>query len=235
MRTRNSVGYEGQTLLGIGATIAEKYGFELISAPDVIDIAFDRVTQKHETDLAFLKRLALEHSYDFSIRGPVLVFYSRISLEAAAPVRTLSRTELNRFEFRNRTHTTYRGSQVTYQNPTTKSLIYQSAAATAPIATGDLLKVVSRCENGQQALLRAQAALHAKNIWLNDASLVMPGSIAMASGVTVELTGFGEFDGTYIISVASHRLDRAHGYTTHIEASRVLLTHLLTNLEVTAK
>ena len=28
MRTRNSVGYEGQTLLGIGATIAEKYGFE---------------------------------------------------------------------------------------------------------------------------------------------------------------------------------------------------------------
>ena len=87
-----------------------------------------------------------------------------ISLEAAAPVRTLSRTELNSFEFRNRTHTTYRGSQVTYQNPTTKSLIFQSVTATAPIPTGDLLKVVSRCENGQQALLRAQAALNAQNM-----------------------------------------------------------------------
>ena len=221
MRTRNSVGYEGETLLGIAATIAEKYGLEVVSAPDVIDIAFDRVTQKYETDLAFLKRLALEHDYDFTIRGLVLVFYSRISLEAVAPVETLSRADCERFQFRNRAHTTYRSSQVTYQNPFSKSLIYQSSLAVAPIATGDVLKVVSRCENGQQALIRAQAALRARNMWFIDASLVMPGSIAMASGMTIELSGFGEFDGAYIVLVASHRLDRAHGYTTYIEVSRV--------------
>ncbi len=221
MRTRNSVGYEGETLLGIARDIAAKYGLEVISAPDVIDMAFDRVTQKYETDLAFLKRLALEHSYDFTIRGLVLVFYSRASLETVVPIQTLSRTELESFEFRNRTHTTYRGSQVTYQDPTSKSLIIQSATSAAPIATGDVLKVVSRCENGQQALLRAQAALDAQNMWFIDANLVMPGSIAIASGNTLELSGFGEFDGAYIVLIARHRLDRAHGYTTHIEVSRV--------------
>jgi phage protein D len=221
MRTRNSVGYEGETLLGIAATIAEKYGLEVISAPDVIDIAFERVTQKYETDLAFLRRLAVEHSYDFTIRGSVLVFYSRTTLEALAPVQTLARVDFESFEFRNRTHTTYRSSQITYQNPTSKSLIYQSAMATAPIPTGDVLKAVSRCENGQQALLKAQAALSAQNMWFTDARLVMPGSVAMASGINIELTGFGEFDGIYVVLVARHRLERAHGYSTDIEVSRV--------------
>jgi len=221
MRTPNSAGYEGQTLLGIAQTIAEKYGLNVVSTPAVLDITFDRVTQKHETDLAFLKRLAVEHDYDFTVRDSILVFYSRISLEAIVPTLSLARADFESFEFRNRTHTTYRSSHVSYQNPTNKSLIVQSAAATAPIPTGDVLKVISRCENGQQALLRAQAALHTRNMYFTDASLLMPGSIAMASGNTVELSGFGEFDGSYLILVARHRLDRARGYTTGLEVSRV--------------
>ncbi len=221
MRTRNSVGYEGQTLLGIAQTIAEKYGLALISGPDVIDIAFERVTQKHETDLAFLKRLAVEHDYDFTVRGSILVFYSRTALEAVTPIQTVTRTDLERFEFRNRTHTIYRAAQVAYQDLTAKSVIFQSVAASVPIPTGDALKLVSRCENGQQARLKAQAALHAHNMLFTEATLVMPGSIAMASGNTIEVSGFGEFDGIYIIVVARHRLDRAHGYTTHLEVSRV--------------
>jgi phage protein D len=44
MRTRNSVGYENQTLLGIAQTIAAKYGLSVVSAPDVADLVFERVT-----------------------------------------------------------------------------------------------------------------------------------------------------------------------------------------------
>jgi len=221
MRTRNSVGYEGQTLLGIAQTLAAKYGLVVVSAPDVIDVVFERLTQKHETDLGFLKRLAIEQGYDFTVRGSILVFYSRVTLEALIPVQTLDRTGLERFEFRNRTHSTYRSAQVAYHNLTSKSLIVQNASAIAPVVTADILKIVSRCENGPQALLKAQAALNASNMWFIDATLVMPGSIAMASGITVNLTGFGEFDGVYIVLVANHRLDRVHGYTTRLEVSRV--------------
>jgi uncharacterized protein len=221
IRTRNSIGYENQTLLGIAQTIAGKYGLAVVSAPDVIDIAFQRVTQKHETDLAFLKRLALEHDYDFTVRGLLLVFYSRATLAAIPPALAVTRKDVESFEFRNRSHHTYRGAQVAYQNPSSKSLIAQSAAAIAPVSTSDILKVVARCENGQQALLMAQAALNAENLLFTDASLVMPGSILMASGNTIQISGFGEFDGPYIILVARHRLDRAHGYTTRLEVSRV--------------
>jgi uncharacterized protein len=221
MRTRNSIGYEGRTLLGIAGIIAGKYGLSLVSAPDVIDITFERITQKYETDLAFLKRLALEYGYDFTIRGSLLVFYSRSTLEGLPPLQTVTRTDLETFEFRNRTHSTYLSAVVAYHDPLTKSLTTQSAAAAAPIAAGDTLKIVSRCENGQQAALKAQAALHGRDMFFMDAILTMPGAVAMAAGSTIAISDFGEFDGIYIILLARHRLDRAHGYITQTEVTRV--------------
>jgi hypothetical protein len=172
--------------------------------------------------LAFLKQLSLEHGYDFTIRGSILVFYSRVALEAQPAIRTLTRGDLESFEFRNRTHDIYSSSQLVYWDSVAKSVIVQGVAAAIPIAPGDTLKTVARCENGQQALLKAQAALNLHNMLLVDASLVMPGSIAMAAGSVVDLLGFGEFDGTYLILTARHRVDRAHGYATSVEVSRVL-------------
>jgi len=221
MRTPNSVGYENQTLLGIAQFIADKYGFSLSSADELVDVAFERVTQKNETDLAFLKRLAIEYGFDFSVRGSILVFYSRAVLEAVPSLVTLTRTDLERFEFRNRTHNTYLTSQVSYQNGLSKALISLSAATTAPITTSDAAKFVARCENAQQALVKVQAALLNSNADFIEASLTMPGSVAMVSGITINLSGFGVFDGAYLIVVAHHEIDRSHGYVTNVEASRV--------------
>ncbi len=163
MRTPNSAGYEQQSLLDIAEVIAGKYGLSVVSAPGVTDLQFARVTQKHETDLAFLKRLAREHGYDFTVRGTLLVFYAQSALAAAPAVVSLDRSEVERFEFRNRTHRIYSAAQVAYQDPATKSLITQSAQADITVPTGDSLKLVPRCENAQQALTKAQAALDDHN------------------------------------------------------------------------
>ena len=221
MRTRNSLGYENQTLLGVVRTIAGKYGLIVISAPDDIDLLFERVTQKYESDLSFLKRLALEHGFEFTIRGSNLVFYSRATLEGVTAVQTVSREDLERYTFRNRTHSTYSGAQLTHHDPKTKSLIAQSVVTTVPTVTSDILKLVTRCENGQQATVKAAAALGTHNMSVTEASLVMPGSIAMAAGNPIELSGFGEFDGKYLTTMAQHRIQRSRGYTTHLEVSRV--------------
>jgi len=221
MRTRNSVGYENQSLLGIVQTIAGKYGLSVVSAPAIVDISFTRITQRFETDLAFLKRLALDYGYDFTIRGSTLVFYSQTALAAVPPIQTVTRADLIGFEFSNRTYSTYPSAILSYQDQLTKSLISQGAAATAPIATGDILKLASRVENGQQAALRAQAALNLRDMYFTQASLTMPGSVAMASGSTIGMSGFGDFDGIYLVMVARHRIDRGHGYITKVEAISV--------------
>ena len=221
MRTRRSVGYEGQTLLQIAGLIARKYGLTLVADPDAMNLSFARITQRQETDLAFLHRIARAHNYDFTIRGGQLIFYSRLALEAAPPVATLARAGMIRAAFLTKSHRTYQAAQVSYQSPAAKRLILQRAAASTPIPAGDSLIVATRCENGQQALLRAQSALHQSNMVRTTAEILAPGDVTLCAGSTVSITGFGVNDGVYIISTAVHRLDRQLGYSSELSLRRI--------------
>jgi phage protein D len=220
MRTRNSAAYEGQTLLAIAATIAGKYGLGLVSAPEIEDVAFERVTQRDETDLEFLARLAIEFGYDFTVRGAQLVFYAHATLQAAAPIATIVRSDLERFEFRNRTRRIYLAASAAYFDPSGKQLIAQNVSASTATPTGDTLKIIARCENAAQAALRASAALNRQNQAFFSARLVGPGNPALSAGCNVLLSGWGMLDGIYLIETARHLLDREHGYSTEIEALR---------------
>lgn len=221
LRTANSTGYEGQSLTAIAQTIASKYGYSVVDAPGAADVQFDRITQKEETDLAFLKRIAAEHGFDFTVRGTSLVFYARATLESEPAVATLSRSDTLRFGFRNRTRHIYKASRVSYQDAMAKKLVTEGAQATVTMPTGDTLKRVERCENGQQASLKAKAALDAKNLRFVTASLRVPGSTVLSAGNNVALDGFGNFDGTYMVRTARHHLAREVGYITDVEGWRV--------------
>ncbi|SRR5579875_702782 len=220
MRTRNSVAYENQTLLQIATTVAAKYGLAVIGVADSLNPMFARITQNHESDLEFLKRLATAHGYEFTVRGSALVFYSRAALETQTPVITLTRGDVERFSFENRTRRIYKAAQVAYQDAATRSLITQTIDA-AGIPTGDTRKLITRCENAQQATLKAQAALQEANSWFTSSQITLPGMTALAAGNTLELFGWGSFDGLYLIEVSRHSLHRRTGYSTSIDARRV--------------
>jgi phage protein D len=216
MRTLNSVGYESQTLTQIALTLASKHGLALVGASETTNLTFARITQCQETDLTFLRRLARAHNYEFTLRGKQLVFYPRGLLEASAPVATIGRSDLLRFDFRLKTHRIYKAAEVSYQFPDTKQLLTHTATAAAGIPTGDTLKLAVRCENGQQATLKAGSALHGENMVRASAIFTAVGSIAYAAGNIVTVQGFGFNDGQYLIESARHRLDRATGYTTEL-------------------
>lgn len=221
MRTPNSAGYENQTLTQIAATIASKHGLTVIGARGSVNVTFARITQRQETDLAFLRRLARAHNYEFTIRGKQLVFYSRASLEESAPTATILRGDLLHFDFRLKTHRIYKAAEVSYQFPETKQLLTQKVAATLDTPSGDTLKLAIRCENGQQATLKAMSALHAVNMVRASATFTAVGATAYAAGNNVTITGFGFNDGKYLIESARHRLERATGYTTELIMRRI--------------
>src|SRR6266851_9807802 len=93
IRTPRSAAYESQTLLQVANTIARRHGMTVVGAPQSINVTWARLTQKHETDLHFLRSLAQAHNYDFSIRGKQIIFYSRTKLEQAASVLQIVRTQ----------------------------------------------------------------------------------------------------------------------------------------------
>jgi uncharacterized protein len=223
MRTANTVAYENIGIVEIAGLIAAKYGLTMVTASSESesDVVFARVTQRRQTDLEFLKRLAREHNFDFTVRAGQLIFYSRPVLESAPAVTTIMRSDTVRFSFRNRARRIYDGAEFSYFDPDTKQLITQSVSADPPAPTGDTLKIVARCENAQQARVKAEALLHLHNMVFVDASLEGPGNTVLVAGNNVQFSGWGALDGTYLIETAQHRLARATGYSTSIAARRV--------------
>jgi phage protein D len=223
MRTANTAAYENMGVVEIAGLIAAKYGLAMVTASSESesDVMFARVTQRRQTDLEFLKRLAREHNFNFTVRGGQLVFYARPVLESVPAVVTITRSDVFLFAFRNRARRIYEGAEISYFDPDTKRLITQSVSAEPPVPTGDTLKIVARCENAAQALVKAEAALHLHNMVFVDASLLGPGNTVLVAGNNVQLSGWGALDGTYLIEMALHHLARATGYSTSIAARRI--------------
>jgi len=223
MRTANTVAYENMGIVEIAGQIATKYGLTLVTASSESesDVVFARVTQRRQMDLEFLKRLAREHNFDFTVRAGQLVFYERPALESVAATALITRSDTIRFSFRNRARRIYDGAEFSYFDPDTKKLITQSVAADQPSPSGDTLKIVARCETAQQAQVKAEASLHLHDMVLVDVSIEGPGNAALVAGSNVQLSGWGALDGKYLIETAKHHLARATGYRTSIAARRI--------------
>jgi phage protein D len=223
MRTANTVAYENMGILEIVAQLAAKYGLTMVvaSSESANGVVFARVTQRRQTDLEFLKRLAREHNFDFTVRAGQLIFYERPTFESVPAVLAITRSDTVRFSFRNRTRRIYDSAEFSYFNPDIKHLITQSVSADSSTPIGDTLKIVARCENAKQAGVKAEALLHLHNMVLVDASLDGPGNPVLVAGNNIQIIGWGALDGKYLIETAQHHLARATGYTTAIAARRV--------------
>jgi uncharacterized protein len=223
MRTANTVAYENMGIVEIAAQVATKYGLTMVTASSesANDITFARLTQRRQMDLEFLKRLAREHNFDFTVRAGQLIFYEREALEAVPAATLIARSDTLRFAFRNRARRIYASAEFSYFDPDTKELISQSVPADGPSPTSDTLKIVARCENAEQAQVKAEAALHLHNMVLVDASIEGPGNTVLVAGNNVQLSGWGALDGKYLIETAKHHIGRATGYTTAIAARRI--------------
>jgi uncharacterized protein len=230
LRTPNTANYENQTLLQIAQTIAAKNGFTLLGAAETINVSFKTQMQNNETDLEFLQRVAGDNGYEFQVKPPNLIFYSRTALEAQTAAFAIARTDVERFSFKTRSKAIYKAAQVTYHDPDTKKLISGAASFTGPAAghgasgswaPSDTLKIITRCENGMDAKAKAEAALHAHNMLQVTGNLSLPGSTKLAGGAVISIAGFAVFDGNYLITEARHKLERSSGYSTEIEVRSV--------------
>jgi hypothetical protein len=197
------------------------YGLELVTAASSPDLTYARITQKDETDLEFLRRLADEQDYEFSIRGRQLVFYPRPTLDRIDPVMTISRSDVLAFAFTNKTHRIYKAAQINHQQPSTKKLLSGTNSAAPNPAVSDTLKLHGRCENASQANVKADAALRRANMSAASAWLELEGSTSLCAGNPVTLSGFGVSDGVYMLQSTRHRLTPDRGYTAEVEARRI--------------
>lgn len=221
IRTRNSVAYEGKTLSQIAQEVAAKHGLIAVTKAVNPDPVFQRKTQRLETDLQFLARIANENAYDFTIRNDQLIFYSHVSLLAQAitsPTITRSMLLFEDCELRDQrlaTHAFGKAS-VSYYHPYRKQLI-SSSAVNSSVQSTDEHKLVARYENGQQAELAAESNLLAANERTTVARLQFPGTLNWRAGNTVRIEGFGAWSrNTWLVYALEASMAPQHGYVTTI-------------------
>ena len=213
LREENSKGYENKTLKQIAQEIAQKHNLALIGEIDGIKI--ERITQNQESDLAFLKRIAEEYGYIFKIADNNLVFYKTSKLINEKTAKIIYKNELTCINLREKTSKLYKAVSVTYKNPKTGKIV-SAVVRNENCIKGDTLKLDLRCENKEQAILKAKAALDKGNNTI-EGSIQIVGTPYLAAGINIELKDIGYFSGKYHVKEAKQTINKYSGYTTNLE------------------
>ena len=219
-RTKNSEAFEESTLKDIAGKIAAKHGFTVQGT--IKPVKIKRLTQYRQEDLTFLRKLSLEYGHTFAVRGKKLVFSTLESIESKGAVKSLTRSDMTSYRFRDKALETYKAANVKYHNPLKNEVMEGNESASASDTSADTLEVRTKAEDATQAKEKANAALHQANGKKVEASFSMPGDPDLCAGVNVNITGFGtKLSGKYHILRSRHMVDASGGYSLEIECKKI--------------
>jgi len=218
-RTHQGKAYDNTTLAAIAQQVARRLKLQLKGKIEPIKIT--RVTQIHENDLTFMRRLAGEYGYAFSVKGSKMVFFKKAELRQCKPILVLNRTDLTRYHIRDKIMGVPKDAQVAYHDPKTKRLKHYKVRNTDVATSDDRIKLNVRAETDEQARVKAQAALDDANADATQLELTVIGNPKLVAGINFSLDGMGRFGGTYQVVRSRHDIERGSGYRTEIEAKRV--------------
>ena len=222
-RETKTRGWEKISLKDAAARIAIEHGLTFYYDSSEV-VMYERLDQREESDLSFLKRLCDNLDFNLKVSGEKLIIFESKRFELAEPVFTIVRgsSAIGSYNFATKTYDIYQGCQVQYFEPLSKQIrshVYYPPDT--PLA-GQLLKVNQRMENLAAAISKAKSMLRRKNKLEVTGSFDLMGDPVLLSGLTGMVNGFGVFDGKYIISEAGHVQDRSQGYRTNIKIRKVL-------------
>ena len=222
-QTRKSKAWKNYNLSGIASEIAAGGGmgcmYEASANP-----SYDRVEQTRQSDIAFLRKLCQDAGISIKATGGKLVLYDQAEYEAKAAVRTIEKGAKGGY-IKYKLHsgsadTQYAKCRVRYMDPNTGKCI-EGTAEDSGVSGDQCLEVKAKVGNVGEAQALAKKHLRLHNKLAKTATFTLPGDVGLVAGVTVQLKGFGGWDGKYIVTRAVHTVGSG-GYTTQIRIRKVL-------------
>lgn len=214
--------WEKTTLKVIAGDIAKKNGLKLFyDTEDNPD--FDRMEQSGEADLAFLLRLCSDAGLCLKVANKRIVIFDEEKYEKQVPIDTIKKGASYIKDYRGRTtmNGTYGSCQVEYHDAEKKKKIKHTYTPDKKSKTGRVLKINERVKSTKEAERLSKKRLREKNKEATTFSITMMGDPRYLAGVTVNLSGFGKFDGKYIVTQAAHSQQQG-GYDTKLELRKCL-------------
>lgn len=222
-QTRKSKAWKNYNLSGIASEIAAGGGmgcmYEASANP-----SYDQVEQTRQSDIAFLRKLCQDAGISIKATDGKLVLYDQAEYEAKAAVRTIEKGAKGGY-IKYKLHsgsadTQYAKCRVRYMDPNTGKCI-EGTAEDSGVSGDQCLEVKAKVGNVGEAQALAKKRLRLHNKLAKTATFTMPGDVGLVAGVTVQLKGWGGWDGKYIVTRAVHTVGGG-GYTTQISIRKVL-------------
>lgn len=220
---KKSRAWENIRLSAIAAQIASDGGMKS-SFYGGYDPKYSRKEQYNESDLTFLQRLCENAGIALKVTDGTLVLYDEDEYEGLPAVATYSPGDGNviSYDFSDgSSDKAYSSCHVSYTDPNTGTTIeYTYTPRIDNPGTGEVLEINEMVESRDEAKQLAMKRLKAKNKERFAASLKIVGDAAVAAGGVVEIKGWGDFDGRYMIKTAAH--DMSGQYTTKLTLRKCL-------------
>lgn len=217
---KNTRVWESASLSQIAGDIASSAGLSLVY--DAPDYNYDRMTQDQETDLSFIRKRALKEGIAIKITSEHLVLYSQKNYEAMSAILTLEKgkDDIKSYSFNHDSNEKgYKKIEVSYFDSNKKKNM-KYAYEVPGIEEGPTFKSNERAKNIGEAKRFATNIAREKNKGEKTASFTLKGNPKMITGYTVDVRGYGRFDGKYFIRKSSHGV--TGGYDTKVDLREVL-------------
>jgi len=213
--------WEDVSLKHIAGAVADRAGLALHWEGN--DRFYERVDQREESDLKFLRRLALDAGNSVKPADEKLIVYSGKDWDARPPADTLARGRdiIKTYRFTSATHDRYRGCVCTYWHPDQK--VYLVGEFMVPgVGVGELIRINQPVKDLAEAREVARHTLRKKNRVEVCCNLTLMGDPRRRSTQVLELAGFGAFGGRYFCDQCRQIMDAEGGLETALVLRKVL-------------
>lgn len=224
-QTKKSKSWENYNLSGISNEIASKNGMTCMFLTKN-NPSYSRVEQYRQSDITFLQKLCQDAGCSLKVSNNILVIFDQGEYEQKPPVRIIQRGKkggYSKYKLSTAENDRYTSCRVSYTDSNGK-LITATAYTKDYDKDADnnqCLEIHQKVSSVAEAKKLAEKMLRLHNKFEFTASFTFPGDTTLVAGCTVELSGWGAWNGNYIIKQAKHSVSRS-GYTTQITLRKAL-------------
>ncbi|MBQ7594155.1 MAG: hypothetical protein IJU48_07365 [Synergistaceae bacterium] len=214
---KHTKAWENVKLSTIAGDVAGKNGLSLFwDCKD--DPFFERRDQVETSDLEFFSGLARDYGIAVKVTDTQLVCYGEEEYEQHSPVGEFSfgDKKLISWSFSSKAAGTYKAAKLQYHDPV-KDETFDVEENDDAEGTGRTLEINQKADTIADAKKIAKEKLRKANKREITGNITLMGDLRFVGGSNVKISGFGAFDGEYVIEKATHSISGS--YTTKLDLS----------------
>lgn len=215
--------WENIKLSAIANEIAKNNSMKCMFESDY-DPYYIRREQVQISDIVFLQGLCKDAGISLKASSNILILFDAAAYEQKNAVHKIKSGEADVTSYHfsaSSDDTNYSACHVVYTNPQTNETIEYTYMPKNADTNGPVLEINEKVNTREEARQLAMKRLREKNKGEISAEFSLVGDTSLVAGVTVDVEGYGMFDGKYIVESAVHNVT-ASGHTTQTKLRKVL-------------